>query len=111
MLVLPASGVLLAGDLLSDEEVPLLDLQAADPVGDHLRTLDMVESLVAGHGIGTLVPGHGTLARGPEITRRVAADRRYLTALATGDDVHDDRLGSAEVRGLHEEQRRALRAP
>jgi hypothetical protein len=39
---IPRAGVLLAGDMLSDIEVPLLDLLAADPIGDYRAGLDLL---------------------------------------------------------------------
>ena len=37
---LPETGVLLAGDMLSDVEIPLPDLAMADPLGDYHAGLD-----------------------------------------------------------------------
>src|SRR5690348_17160417 len=37
---LPDSGVLVAGDMCSDIEIPLLDTEAADPLGDYRAGLD-----------------------------------------------------------------------
>ncbi|MCU1432022.1 MAG: fold metallo-hydrolase [Actinotalea sp.] len=108
VLVLPRSGVLVAGDLLSDLEVPLLDLTADDPVQGHLAALDLVEDLVARHAVTVLVPGHGTVAVGPEIGHRLTADRRYLEALSgltTRDEADaDGRLADPEQLAQHREQ-------
>src|SRR3546814_7155362 len=40
-LLVPDAGVLIAGDMLSDVEVPLPDLAAEDPLGDYERALDL----------------------------------------------------------------------
>lgn len=116
-LVVPDAGVLLAGDLLSDREVPLLDPEAADPVADHLAALDALEAAAARWSVRVLVPGHGTVTGADGLGRRLAADRAYLAALrdaaATGAGdaaVDDPRLADAEQRGLHEEQLHALTA-
>ncbi|WP_158274527.1 MBL fold metallo-hydrolase [Cellulomonas sp. WB94] len=56
-LVLPDSGVLVAGDMLSDIEIPLLDVDAADPVGDYRDGLHRLEAAVTQHAITAVVPG------------------------------------------------------
>ena len=54
-------GVLVAGDMLSDVLIPMLDLNgAADPVQDYLAALRLLEG-VAGD-VDVLVPGHGSAA-------------------------------------------------
>lgn len=105
-LLLPETGVLVAGDMLSDLEIPLLDDHAADPVGDHLAALDAFASC----GAGIVVPGHGTV--GADLAERVAADRGYLSALARGEDTDDARLAAPAQRAAHEQQRElVLRRP
>ncbi|GEK19642.1 hypothetical protein CXY01_01620 [Cellulomonas xylanilytica] len=84
-LFLPGSGVLVAGDLLSDVEIPLLDLSAEDPVGDHVRALDLLEAT----GADVVVPGHGHVGR--DLDRRLAADRAYLAGLVAGVPATDPR--------------------
>src|SRR5215469_16738938 len=42
---LPDGGTLIAGDMCSDIEVPLLDLDQADPVADYLAGLDRLAEL------------------------------------------------------------------
>lgn len=73
-LLLPEVGVLVAGDMLSDVEAPLLDDDAADPLTDHAATLDAF----AGAGARLVVPGHGSPGPAAE---RIAADRAYLVGL------------------------------
>jgi glyoxylase-like metal-dependent hydrolase (beta-lactamase superfamily II) len=106
-LLVPDAGVLVAGDVLSDTEIPLLDLDADGPVTDYRTTLDELEALISEHGVTVVVPGHGAVAVGPEVARRFAADRAYLAALGAAD-VDDPRLASAEMAALHEAQQRAL---
>ena len=106
-----ADDLLVAGDMLSDVEVPLLDLKsgAADPLDDYRRGLSALES-ACGPGSRVLVPGHGSVATGPGVRARFVADRGYLDALAQGVDTHDTRLapdagyGSDWLPGEHQAQ-------
>jgi hydroxyacylglutathione hydrolase len=104
-LVLPTRGVLVAGDMLSDVEIPLLDLSADDPVGDYLAALDLLSSADA----SVVVPGHGHVGGADELRRRLAADRAYLARLASGADSHDERLADPWVAAAHAAQRAAVR--
>lgn len=101
-LLVPDAGVLIAGDMLSDVEVPLPDLAAEDPLGDYERALDLFAGLDA---IDVVVPGHGTVGDRVELERRIAADRRYLVAVRTGLAVEDPRLvaGPGWLRREHED--------
>ncbi|WP_456824182.1 MBL fold metallo-hydrolase [Cellulomonas sp. P5_E12] len=103
-LVLPEVGVLVAGDMLSDVEIPLLDLTAPDPVGDYLAALDLLESA----GAAVVVPGHGLAGGADELQRRLAADRAYLAALVAGTSCDDDRLALPWAAAAHEAQRAAV---
>ncbi|BDZ43895.1 hypothetical protein GCM10025865_31940 [Paraoerskovia sediminicola] len=81
-LALPAARVLLAGDMLSDREVPLLDLDAADPVGDYRDGLAALERGIRTWDVRVVVPGHGAPVRGRAgIDALIAADRSYLADL------------------------------
>lgn len=103
-LVVPGLGLLCAGDLLSDREVPLLDLDAADPVGDHLAAVDMLEAALTAHDVRVVVPGHGTVTDAAGARARAAADRAYLHTLVAGGPVDDPRLGDPWVAAQHERQ-------
>lgn len=120
---LAVRGVLVAGDMLLDTEVPLLDVGPGadasrapdDPVGDYRRGLDALEAAVAAHGVEVLVPGHGRVGRGAAaIAARFAADRAYLDALEKaaggGPAVRDRRLTDGWVAGEHAAQLARLRA-
>jgi hydroxyacylglutathione hydrolase len=107
-LVVTDVGVLLAGDVLSDVEVPLLDLTAADPVADHLRALDGLETTARQYRVRVLVPGHGHVTDAAGLRRRVAADRAYLAAIRDGRTPDDPRLSDAWVRSEHQGQLDAL---
>lgn len=75
---LPHERILLAADMLSDIEVPMLD----GACGPYLRTLRDLAPLAEHGAIETLVPGHGSIARGrDEVVRRVRRDIRYLEDL------------------------------
>jgi hydroxyacylglutathione hydrolase len=84
---LPAAGLLVAGDMCSDIEMPLLDLGGADPVGDYRVGLERL----AGLDVRVVIPGHGTPGDGAEFRRRVEADLEYLEALERGADDGDPR--------------------
>lgn len=100
-LVLPGSAVLVAGDVLSDVEIPLLDGAADDPVGDYRRTLDVLEAAAARYGVRHLVPGHGHVGDAAELQCRMAADRAYLDALVSGTTPDDARLADPEQSAEH----------
>lgn len=103
-LVVPDLGLLCVGDLLSDREVPLLDLDAPDPVGDHLAAVDVLEGALAAHGVRVVVPGHGTVTDAAGARARAVADRAYLHALVAGGPVSDPRLADPWVAAQHERQ-------
>jgi hydroxyacylglutathione hydrolase len=103
-LLFSSLGVLVAGDMLSDIEIPLLDLAAADPVGDYRRGLSL---LAAADGVRWVIPGHGHPGDAAEFRRRIDLDRRYLDSPAWGDP----RLDGAPdwIRQAHEDQLRVIR--
>jgi hydroxyacylglutathione hydrolase len=100
---IPQAGVLLAGDMLSDIEIPLLDLLAADPLGDYRVGLDR---LAAVPGVRWMVPGHGHIADAGEFRRRLDADYRYLDLLVAGEPFDDSRCTAGWLRDRHVEQLR-----
>lgn len=99
----PHAGVLVAGDMLSDIEIPLPDLLAADPLGDYLAGLDRLAEVP---GVRWLVPGHGHVADAGEFRRRLEADRRYLDLLAAGKPFDDPRGTAGWLRDRHAEHLR-----
>ena len=90
-LLLADRGVLLAGDMLSDVLIPLLDVRRPDQVGAYETALNLLGE-AAGH-VDVLVPGHGTVAEGREVAARLAADNAYIDALRRGEEPLDARLG------------------
>jgi hydroxyacylglutathione hydrolase len=98
-LFLPQAGVLVAGDMCSDIEIPLLDADARDPFGTYRHGLGRLASLP---GVRVVVPGHGHTGDAAEFRRRVAADFAYLDAVEAGRDCGDSRLGVDWLRTEHE---------
>jgi len=111
-LLIEAQRVLVAGDMLSDVLIPMLDLHAADPIGDYLAALELLES-VAGD-VDVMVPGHGSVGRTGEMQARIDRDRVYVLALRDGRASGDPRIGpSAQpgwewVRDVHEWQEQSF---
>ncbi|MGH3170817.1 MAG: MBL fold metallo-hydrolase [Trebonia sp.] len=96
---LPSSGVLIAGDMCSDIEIPLLDMEAADPFGGYRAGLDRLASIP---GVRLVVPGHGHVADAAEFRFRIASDYAYLDAVESGADVPDPRLAAEDwLRAEH----------
>lgn len=90
--------VLLAGDMLSDILIPLFDFRQEDQLGAYEEALDLLDE--AAGQVDVVIPGHGSVAKGPEIAARLAADRAYIDALRRGEEPDDPRLGpSAEWQG------------
>ena len=98
---LPDSGVLAAGDMLSDIEIPLLDTEADDPLGDYRTGLDRLAAVT---GVSLLVPGHGHIGDAAEFRRRLDADRRYLDLLAAGRTFTDPRATDGWLLDRHQHQ-------
>ena len=108
---LPETGVLVAGDMCSDVEIPLLDTVAEDALGDYRTGL---ERLAAVTGVRQVVPGHGHVGDADEFRRRLAADAAYLDALARGRPFGDPRLtgaGPQWLRDAHDAQLRYVGRP
>jgi len=96
-LFVPALGALVAGDMLSDIEIPWLD----GPPWVYRRSLTALHWLFEQEDVRLLVPGHGGVALGRvEGYRRVLRDIDYLVQL-------EQRVGDAFRRGVALEQARA----
>jgi glyoxylase-like metal-dependent hydrolase (beta-lactamase superfamily II) len=112
-LLIEERGVLLAGDMLSDILIPLLDVNAAaDPIEDHLAALRLLEG-VAGD-VEVFVPGHGSVGGADQLRARIELDRAYVEALRDDQVLSDPRLdpsayGGEWLPGVHERQRSAIR--
>ena len=92
-------GVLLAGDMLSDVLIPLLDPRRPGQVGAYETALDRLGE--AARHVDVVVPGHGAVAKGTGVAARLAADRAYLDALRRGEEPVDARLGQDWLSGPH----------
>ena len=103
---LPDSGVLVAGDMCSDVEIPLLDTVEPDAFGDYRAGLAL---LAAVSGVRQVVPGHGHVGDADEFRRRLAADSAYLDALARGEPFGDARITEDWMRAAHEEHLKYVR--
>jgi hydroxyacylglutathione hydrolase len=98
---LPGTGTLVAGDMCSDIEIPLLDLDAATPIADYRTGL---ERLAAVPGVHRAIPGHGHIGDAAEFRRRLAADAAYLDVLELGKPFNDSRLTVDWLRATHDQQ-------
>jgi glyoxylase-like metal-dependent hydrolase (beta-lactamase superfamily II) len=96
-------GLLIAGDMVSDIEIPTLDLGSSGPVDAYEEALNRYEEIA--NEVVIFVPGHGAPGDGAELRRRLAADRRYLADLVAGRPVpDDDRCAEAWLQAQHELQ-------
>lgn len=102
---LPGTGVLVAGDMLSDMEIPLLDTAAGDPLGDYRAGLRRLAEIP---GVRWLVPGHGHVTDAAGFQRRVGADTGYLDQLAAGQPFGDPRAQAGWQRDWHDQQLRKV---
>ena len=85
-------GVLLAGDMLSDVLIPLLDPGRPDQLYAYEAALNRLGE--AARHAAVLIPGHGSVAKGTEVAARLATDHAYIEALRRGDEPVDARWGS-----------------
>jgi len=112
-LLIEERGVLVAGDMLSDVLIPMLDLNdTADPIEDYLAALRLLEG-VAGD-VDVLVPGHGSIGGADQVRARIEQDRAYVHALRDAHVLSDPRIGPLAkdgwdwVAGVHAGQLKRL---
>jgi glyoxylase-like metal-dependent hydrolase (beta-lactamase superfamily II) len=97
-LLIEERGVLVAGDMLSDVLIPMLDLNdTADPIEDYLAALRLLEG-VAGD-VDVFVPGHGSIGGPDQVHARIEQDRAYVHALRDADVLSDPRVGPSAKHG------------
>ncbi|HEX5017604.1 MAG TPA: MBL fold metallo-hydrolase, partial [Actinomycetes bacterium] len=98
-LLIESRGVLVAGDMLSDVFVPMLDdfTGSNDPIEDYLVGLRLLED--AASGVDVLIPGHGSVCGAEELRTRIELDRSYVEALRDGGTFDDPRIGSSAKPG------------
>jgi len=106
-LLIEERGVLVAGDMLSDALIPMLDVnETADPIEDYLAALRLIEG-VAGD-VDVLVPGHGSIGGADQVRARIDQDRAYVHALRDAHVLSDPRAGPSAtldwMPGVHERQ-------
>lgn len=95
-MLLADRGVLLAGDMLSDVELPLPF--SPDDLPVYLDALDRLAPVVARADV--LIPGHGHPTERP--TERLDADRRYLDDVIAGREAPDARRGNKGMAEAHD---------
>ncbi|WP_369258162.1 MBL fold metallo-hydrolase [Geodermatophilus amargosae] len=115
-LVVAERRVLVAGDMLSDVLIPMLDDPdadgTADPIEGYLVGLDVLEGLA--DDVDVVVPGHGSVGGTGEVRVRITLDRAYVEALRDGRTPDDPRIGPSArpgwewVSDVHDGQARSL---
>jgi len=112
-LLIEERGVLVAGDMLSDVLIPMLDLNnTADPIEDYLAALRLLEG--AAGDVDVLVPGHGSTGGADQVHARIDQDRAYMQALRDAHVPSDPRVGPSAkdgwdwVAGVHAGQLQRL---
>jgi len=96
-LLIEELGVLVAGDMLSDVLIPMLDLNAADPIEDYLAALRLLEGVA--DDVDVLVPGHGSIGGADQVHARIDQDRAYVHALRDAHVPSDPRVGPSAKPG------------
>lgn len=96
-LLIEERRVLVAGDMLSDVLVPMLDFDAADPIEDYFTALRLLEGVADDTEV--VIPGHGSAGGAQEMRARITRDREYLRAMRDGRDPSDPRIGPAAKPG------------
>jgi glyoxylase-like metal-dependent hydrolase (beta-lactamase superfamily II) len=97
-LLIEERGVLVAGDMLSDVLIPMLNMNfVADPIEDYFTALRLLDG-VAGD-VDVVVPGHGSVGLADQAHARIEQDRAYVQALRDGKDPSDPRVGPSAKPG------------
>ena len=96
-LLIEDSRVLVAGDMLSDVFIPMLDFSSADPIEDYLAALQLLEGVA--DDVDVFVPGHGSIGGADELRARIELDRAYVEALRDGGVLDDPRIGPSAKEG------------
>lgn len=110
-LLIEDAGVLVAGDMLSDVFIPMLNLAAADPVKDYLTALKLIESTAG--SVEFVIPGHGSVGEGDQVRARIDLDRKYIEALRNSKDSDDPRITTPKqgwewVASIHDWQAKTI---
>jgi glyoxylase-like metal-dependent hydrolase (beta-lactamase superfamily II) len=113
-LLIEPLGVLVAGDMLSDLFVPMLDdfTETNDPIEEYLAGLLVLDDVA--DDVSVLVPGHGSACGADQVRARIDLDRAYVHALRDGTVPDDPRIGPSAPPGwewvsdIHEGQARSV---
>jgi glyoxylase-like metal-dependent hydrolase (beta-lactamase superfamily II) len=92
-LLIEERAVLVAGDMLSDVLVPMLD-DTADPIREYLAGLGVLEDVM--DDVDVLIPGHGSVGTADQVRARIEQDRAYVLALREGHAPSDPRVDSPQ---------------
>jgi glyoxylase-like metal-dependent hydrolase (beta-lactamase superfamily II) len=98
-LLIEEPGVLVAGDMLSDVFIPMLDDFSSinDPIEEYLVGLRLLEGVA--DDVDVVIPGHGSVGRADQVRARIEMDRVYVQALRDGDVSDDPRIGPSAKPG------------
>ena len=98
-LVIEERRVLVAGDMLSDVFIPMLDdfNDTNDPIEEYLTGLRLLEDVA--DDVDVLIPGHGSAGLGEDVRARIEQDRAYVHALRDAHDPSDPRIGPSAKPG------------
>jgi glyoxylase-like metal-dependent hydrolase (beta-lactamase superfamily II) len=96
-LLIEERRVLVAGDMLSDVLVPMLDLDATDPIQDYLDALRLLDDVA--DDVEVVVPGHGSVGGADELRARIDQDRAYVHAVRDAHPPSDPRIGPSAKNG------------
>jgi glyoxylase-like metal-dependent hydrolase (beta-lactamase superfamily II) len=98
-LLIEGRGVLVAGDMLSDVLIPMLDdlNSTNDPIEDYLVGLRLLEGVA--DDVDVLIPGHGSVGGADQVRARIDQDRAYVHALRDGHAPDDPRIGPSAKPG------------
>ncbi len=98
-LLIERRGVLVAGDMLSDVLVPMLDdwNGTNDPVEEYLIGLRLLVDVA--DDVDFVIPGHGSVGGAGQAHARIAQDRAYVHDLRDGRDPDDPRIGASARPG------------
>jgi glyoxylase-like metal-dependent hydrolase (beta-lactamase superfamily II) len=96
-LLIEERGVLVAGDMLFDVLIPMLDLDATDPIEDYLAALRLLEGVA--DDVDVLIPGHGSIGGPDQVHARIDQDRAYVHALRDAGVPDDPRIGPSAKPG------------
>lgn len=90
-LLIEERGVLVAGDMLSNVLIPMLDLNSADPIEDYLAALRLLEGVA--DDVDVLIPGHGSVGGADQVRARIEQDSAYVHASRDAHVPSDPRVG------------------